>query len=100
MAEEVADPERASWQQEDANAEEDNAEVAQGLGAYADPSQGSIRTTPSSLGLHSPLLSHAGTAVGQPRGRCTVTPLVAEEFSQVLEAVLQIFSSAGGVEIL
>ena len=64
MVEEVADLERASWQQENADLEEDNVEAAEGLLAYADPSQGSIRTASPSLGLHSPLLSSVGTALG------------------------------------
>ena len=100
MAEEAADPERAFSQQENADPEEDSAEAAEGHQAYADPSQSSIRTASPSLRLRSALLSSAKATLGQWVRRSPVISPVAKEFCQDLEAVLQIFSSAGGVEIL
>ena len=63
MAEEAADSERACWQQEKADPE-DNIEAAEGLWAYADPSQGSARTASPSLGLRSPLLINVEATLG------------------------------------
>ena len=53
-----------------------------------------------SLRLRSPLLGSAEAALGQSVRCNLVISSVTEEFCQDPEAVLQIFSSAGGVEIL
>ena len=100
MAAEAADPERATWQRKNANPEKDNVVIAEGHQAYAEPSKANVRTASPSLALRSPLLSSAEATLGQSVRCSPVISLVAENFCQDTEVVLQTFNSSSVVEIL